>query len=49
MRDLVEHGAEDIIEGCKEIVTLVQHQHTEIPPFDTTRIHAMKAVELALE
>lgn len=48
MRDLRARGAEGIIEGCTEIVLLVQQQHTEIPLFDTTAIHAEAAVEMAL-
>ncbi len=48
MADLVERGANGIIEGCTEIVILVEQKHTEIPLFDTTAIHAEKAVELAL-
>jgi len=46
--DLHEQGAEGIIEGCTEIVMLVQQEHTSIPLFDTTAIHAQKAVEIAL-
>lgn len=49
MRQLHEQGAEGIIEGCTEIVMLVQQQHTEIPLFDTTAIHAEEAVRRALE
>ena len=41
-------GAEGVIEGCTEIVMLVQQAHTDIPLFDTTAIHAEAAVELAL-
>lgn len=41
-------GAEGVIEGCTEIVMLVQQGHTEIPLFDTTSIHAEAAVEIAL-
>ena len=37
-------GAEGIIEGCTEICMLVQQKHTDIPLFDTTAIHAEKAV-----
>jgi len=48
MRDLQKCGAEGIIEGCTEIVMLVQQEHTTIPLFDTTAIHARKAVEMAL-
>jgi len=43
-----EEGAEGIIEGCTEIVMLVQQKHTDIPLFDTTAIHAQEAVSLAL-
>jgi aspartate racemase len=46
---LQAQGAEGIIEGCTEIVMLVQQKHTDIPLFDTTAIHAKKAVEMALE
>lgn len=48
IHDLHERGAEGVIEGCTEIVMLVQQEHTPIPLFDTTAIHAQKAVELAL-
>ncbi len=48
MNKMSEQGAEGIIEGCTEIVMLVQQEHTTIPLFDTTAIHAQKAVEMAL-
>ena len=48
MNRLVDQGAEGVIEGCTEIVMLVQQKHTGIPLFDTTAIHAQKAVEMAL-
>ena len=48
MADLQQRGAEGIIEGCTEIVMLVQQQHTDIPLFDTTSIHAEEAVARAL-
>jgi aspartate racemase len=44
MEDLRSRGAEGIIEGCTEIVMLVQQQHTDIPLFDTTSIHAEEAI-----
>ena len=44
MKDLTNRGAEGIIEGCTEIVMLVKQQHTDIPLFDTTSIHAEEAV-----
>ena len=42
MDQLQSEGAEGIIEGCTEIVMLVQQKHTAIPLFDTTAIHARK-------
>lgn len=48
MQQMHEDGAEGIIEGCTEIVLLVQQAHTSIPLFDTTSIHAEAAVEMAL-
>ena len=48
MADLQTRGAQGVIEGCTEIVMLVQQQHTEIPLFDTTALHAEMAVEMAL-
>jgi len=48
MQDLRRAGAEGVIEGCTEIVTLVQQDHTDIPLFDTTALHAAVAVEMAL-
>jgi aspartate racemase len=48
MDALRAEGAEGVIEGCTEIVMLVQQEHTDIPLFDTTSIHAQAAVEMAL-
>jgi len=48
IRDLQARGAQGVIEGCTEIVMLVQQKHTSIPLFDTTAIHAQQAVEMAL-
>jgi aspartate racemase len=48
IHDLQERGAEGVIEGCTEIVMLVQQQHTDVPLFDTTAIHAEEAVLQAL-
>ncbi|MAC45661.1 MAG: aspartate racemase [Oceanospirillum sp.] len=45
---LAEKGAEAIILGCTEIALLVQQNHTQVPLYDTTALHAAKAVELAL-
>lgn len=46
---LVEQGAEGVILGCTEIALLVKPEDTDIQLFDTTKIHALKAVEKALE
>lgn len=41
-------GAEGIILGCTEIPLLIGPEDTDIPLFNTTKIHAEKTVELAL-
>jgi aspartate racemase len=48
MRALVARGAEGILLGCTEIDLLVGPEDAEVPLFDTTRLHAVRAVELAL-
>jgi len=48
MRGLAERGAEAILLGCTEIDLLVGPQDSPVPVFDTTRLHAERAVELAL-
>lgn len=48
MARFVERGAEAIILGCTEIMLLVGPDDASVPLFDTTRIHAEAAVELAL-
>jgi aspartate racemase len=49
MRELAERGAEAILLGCTEIDLLVGSQDASVPVFDTTRLHAQRAVDLALE
>jgi len=49
IQELNNAGAQGVIEGCTEIVMLVQQQHTNIPLFDTTAIHAQEAVVEALK
>jgi aspartate racemase len=46
---LAENGAEGVILGCTEISLLVRQGDTPTQLFDTTEIHARKAVEWALE
>ena len=47
INDLFEQGAEGIILGCTEIGMLVKQQDTRVKIFDTTEIHAAKAVQQA--
>jgi len=46
--ELAGRGAQAVILGCTEIGQLVGPDFTSVPLFDTTEIHAMKAVEFAL-
>jgi aspartate racemase len=48
IQHLVDGGAEGIILGCTEIGLLVHDGDCRAPLFDTTRIHAVAAVEYAL-
>lgn len=45
---LQQRGAEAVILGCTEIALLVEQSDTSMPLYDTTRIHALAAVEWAL-
>jgi aspartate racemase len=49
MDRLAGQGAEGIILGCTEIGLLIKDKDSPLPLFDTTRIHAQAAVDLALE
>ncbi|MHC0035560.1 aspartate/glutamate racemase family protein [Pseudoneobacillus sp. C159] len=49
INQLVEAGAEGIILGCSEIGLLVNQEDSSVPLFDTTEIHALEAVNLALK
>jgi len=49
MERLAKEGAEGIILGCTEIGLLVKKEECRVPLFDTTRIHALAAVEYALK
>ena len=48
IKKLMNQGAEGIILGCTEIPLLIKQKDSPIPVFDTTRIHAEKAVDFAL-
>jgi len=49
INDLIDQGAEGVILGCTEIPLLIKAEDIDIPLFNTTKIHAEKAVELALD
>jgi aspartate racemase len=49
MRRLADRGAECMLLGCTEIELLVGPQDSPVPVFDTTRLHAQRAVSVALE
>lgn len=46
---MVNQGIEGIILGCTEIGLLIHEQDSQVPLFDTTKIHAEAAVEYALK
>lgn len=48
MAELVSRGADAIILGCTEIELLIGPSDSDVPLFDTTRLHAEAAVERAL-
>ncbi len=48
MQRLAEQGAEGIILGCTEIGLLIKPEHSPVPVFDTTALHADSAVAYAL-
>jgi aspartate racemase len=48
IKRLIDQGAEAIILGCTEIMLLVSDEDSTVPLFDTTEIHALAAVDLAL-
>jgi aspartate racemase len=48
INQLAERGAEGVILGCTEIGLLIGEKDSPVPVFDTTKIHAVAAVEYAL-
>ena len=47
INNLQQNGAEGVILGCTEIPLLIKQEDVSIPIFDTTTLHAKKAVERA--
>ena len=46
---LIERGAEGIILGCTEIPLIIKQEDVSFPVFDTTKIHALAAVDFAVK
>jgi len=46
---LIANGAEGIILGCTEITLLIKPEHSRVPIFDTTTIHAQVAIDSSLQ
>ncbi len=49
INDLAKKGAKGVILGCTEIGLLVKQSDCDVKLFDTTKIHALKAVEEAID
>lgn len=49
IEELVQEGAQGIILGCTEIGLLIKQEDVAVPIFDTTYIHAIEAINVALE
>lgn len=49
IKDLIEQGADGIILGCTEIGLLIKPEDSTVPLFDTTLLHAIGAVNFALD
>jgi len=48
IRTLQQNGVEGIVLGCTEIGLLVKQEDNTLPVFDTTVVHALAAVDVAL-
>ncbi|WP_076420913.1 aspartate/glutamate racemase family protein [Colwellia sp. UCD-KL20] len=48
VKNLFDQGAQAVILGCTEIALLINQKDTSVPLYDTTEIHAERAVILAL-
>ncbi|MFS1510909.1 aspartate/glutamate racemase family protein [Chengkuizengella sp. SCS-71B] len=49
IKKLINNGAEGIILGCTEITMLINEEDINVPVFDTTKIHAIKSADYALQ
>jgi aspartate racemase len=46
---LVDGGAQGVVAGCTEIELLVPAEDVAVPYFPTTKLHALAAVDAALD
>ena len=49
IEELSQNGALGIVLGCTELPFLIKQEDTTLPVFDSTALHAQKALDLALE
>jgi len=49
MDKLAQAGAGGVVLGCTELPFLIRQDDTALSVFDTTTLHAQKALDLALE
>ncbi len=47
--DLFTHGAAGIVLGCTELPLIIKQDDVALPLFDTTTLHALAAVDFALD
>ena len=47
--EMASRGAQAVILGCTEITLLIKQEHTSLPVFDTTALHAQAAVDWAIQ
>lgn len=48
IKNMLNEGAEGIVLGCTELPMILSQADVSVPVFDTTRIHALAAVDFAL-
>jgi len=48
LNNLKAQGADSVILGCTEVCLLLNAQNTDLPVYDTTRIHCQAAIRAAL-
>jgi aspartate racemase len=49
IEELAARGAQAVILGCTEITLLIKQEDSVLPVFDTTALHAQKAVDWAID